>query len=58
MGEKAWAGEVGERFKKLIPAGRFGHPDEVAACAVFLASDAADLINGENLVIDGGYTIT
>ncbi|TFG61204.1 MAG: D-threitol dehydrogenase [Spirochaetales bacterium] len=58
MGEKAWAGEVGERSKKLIPAGRFGHPDEVAACAVFLASDAANLINGENLVIDGGYTIT
>lgn len=58
MGEKAWAGEVGEKFKKLIPAGRFGYPEEVAACAVFLASDAADLINGENLVIDGGYTIT
>jgi len=58
MGEKAWEGEVGERFKKLIPAGRFGYPDEVAACAVFLASDAANLINGENLVIDGGYTIT
>ena len=58
MGEKAWEGEVGERFKKLIPAGRFGYPEEVAGCAVFLASDAADLINGENLVIDGGYTIT
>jgi len=58
MGEKHWSGEVGERFKKLIPAGRFGYPDEVAACAVFLASNAADLINGENLVIDGGYTIT
>jgi len=58
MAEKAWAGEVGERFRKLIPAGRFGYPDEVAGCAVFLASDAANLINGENLVIDGGYTIT
>ncbi len=58
MGEKAWAGEVGENFKKLIPAGRFGYPDEVAACAVFLASEAADLVNGANLVIDGGYSIT
>lgn len=58
MGEKAWTGEVGEKFKKLIPAGRFCYPDEVAACAVFLASDAANLINGENLVIDGGYTVT
>lgn len=57
MGKKAWAGEIGENFKKLIPIKRFGYPEEVAACAVFLASDAADLINGENLVIDGGYTI-
>lgn len=57
LGKKAWAGEVGENMKKLIPAGRFGYPEEVAAAAVFLASDAADLITGENLVIDGGYTI-
>src|SRR6056297_17211 len=29
LGKKAWAGEVGEQFKKKIPAGRFGYPDEV-----------------------------
>ncbi len=57
LGKKAWAGEVGEAMKKKIPAGRFGYPEEVAACAVFLASDAANLITGSNLVIDGGYTI-
>lgn len=57
LGKKAWAGEVGEAMKKLIPAGRFGYPEEVAAVALFLASDAADLITGENIVIDGGYTI-
>lgn len=57
LGKKAWAGEVGENMKKLIPMGRFGHPEEVAACALFLASDAANLITGENMVIDGGYTI-
>ncbi|EAG2101122.1 D-threitol dehydrogenase [Listeria monocytogenes] len=55
--KKAWAGQVGEDMKKLIPAGRFGYPEEVAACALFLVSDAASLITGENLIIDGGYTI-
>jgi NAD(P)-dependent dehydrogenase (short-subunit alcohol dehydrogenase family) len=57
LGKKAWAGEVGEQMKKLIPAGRFAYPEEIAACALFLASEAAAMINGENLVIDGGYTI-
>ena len=57
LGKKAWAGEVGEAMKKKIPAGRFGYPEEVAAVALFLASDAAALITGENIVIDGGYTI-
>ncbi len=57
LGKKAWAGEVGEAMKKKIPAGRFGYPEEVAAAAVYLASDAADLVTGSNLVIDGGYTI-
>lgn len=57
LGKKAWAGEVGEVMKKKIPAGRFGYPEEVAAVALFLASDAAGLITGENIVIDGGYTV-
>ncbi|MEI8200832.1 MAG: D-threitol dehydrogenase [Eubacteriales bacterium] len=57
LGKRAWAGQVGEDMIKKIPAGRFGYPEEVAGAAVFLASDAANLITGENLVIDGGYTI-
>lgn len=57
LGKKAWAGAVGDAMKKKILAGRFGYPEEVAACAVFLASDAAGMITGSNLVIDGGYTI-
>jgi NAD(P)-dependent dehydrogenase (short-subunit alcohol dehydrogenase family) len=57
LGKKAWAGEVGEAMKKKIPVRRFGYPEEIAAVALFLASDAADMITGENVVIDGGYTI-
>jgi glycerol dehydrogenase len=58
LGKRAWAGQVGEDMKKLIPVGRFAYPEEVAAVALFLASQAADMINGENVLIDGGYSIS
>lgn len=57
MGSMNWNNEEGEAFKQLIPSRRFGYPGEVAACAVYLASDAASLFNGANLILDGGYTI-
>jgi len=38
-----------------IPAGRWGTPDDVAGVAVFLASKAADYINGYTLAVDGGW---
>ena len=57
LGRKAWAGEVGEAMKKKIPVGRFAYPNEIAAAVLFLVSNAADMINGENLIIDGGFTI-
>lgn len=39
-----------------IPAGRIGTPEDVAAAIAFLASPAADYINGINLPVDGGKT--
>jgi NAD(P)-dependent dehydrogenase (short-subunit alcohol dehydrogenase family) len=41
-----------------IPVGRKGDPRELAATAVFLASDAAGYITGQTLPVDGGMTIT
>jgi NAD(P)-dependent dehydrogenase (short-subunit alcohol dehydrogenase family) len=57
LGKKAWAGEKGENMKKQIPTGRFALPEEVAAAALFLASNGSDMINGADLIIDGGFTI-
>jgi len=56
LGRKAWAGPKGEAMKKLIPSGRFAQPEEIAAAALFMASNGADMINGADLLIDGGYT--
>lgn len=57
LGRQAWEGPQGEAVKQLIPTGRFAEPEEIAAAAVFLASDAAAMINGADLLVDGGYTI-
>ena len=38
------------------PAGRVGNPQDIAAMALFLASDKAGFITGENICIDGGQT--
>jgi NAD(P)-dependent dehydrogenase (short-subunit alcohol dehydrogenase family) len=58
MGKMTWVGERGDRFRAKIPVGRFGEPEEVAHAVLYLVSAAAGMVNGENIVIDGGYTIT
>ena len=52
-----WSGEKGEKARGEIPVGRFARPAEIAAAALYLCSDLAAIVNGENLVVDGGYTI-
>lgn len=44
-------------FIKQIPAGRFGHPSEIANAVVFLASDEAAFTVGSELLIDGGMSL-
>ena len=46
-----------QRTLDHIPLGRIGHTDDVVGAVVFLASPAASLITGTNLLIDGGWSI-
>ncbi len=46
-----------ERFETGTPVGRIGEPEDIADVVVFLCSDMARFITGQNLVVDGGLTL-
>jgi 2-keto-3-deoxy-L-fuconate dehydrogenase len=46
-----------QAFVDRQPMGRLGTPEEIAALAVYLASDAAQFVTGQSIVIDGGLTL-
>jgi NAD(P)-dependent dehydrogenase (short-subunit alcohol dehydrogenase family) len=46
-----------ERFVKGTPVGRVGEPEDVADVVVFLCSDLARFVTGQNIVVDGGLTL-
>ena len=45
----------GRRIIERTPAARFGTPEEIAGTAVYLASPAASFVNGQTIVVDGGF---
>ena len=57
MGEQVWGDPAkGKPMLDRTPLGRFGKPQEVADCVLYLASSASDLVCGETILIDGGFT--
>ncbi len=46
-----------DKIKKLIPLGRWQVPEDIAAMAVFLASDRARNVTGQTINVDGGYVM-
>jgi NAD(P)-dependent dehydrogenase (short-subunit alcohol dehydrogenase family) len=48
---------ISMQFKKMVPLGRWGEPDEMAGAAVLLASEAGSYITGQIILIDGGASI-
>jgi NAD(P)-dependent dehydrogenase (short-subunit alcohol dehydrogenase family) len=42
--------------RKMIPMGRIGQPDDVAAAVLYLCSPAASMVTGTSLLVDGGWT--
>jgi len=55
----AFADKSGAMYRRWIdgtPMGRLGEPEEVASVALFLASDAASLMTGSIVLVDGGYS--
>jgi NAD(P)-dependent dehydrogenase (short-subunit alcohol dehydrogenase family) len=47
----------GADYLKRVPRGRYAEPSDIAAAVAFLASQDADYVTGEELVVDGGVTV-
>ena len=50
--------EQKQGYHNLIPAGRWGIPDDVGGAVVFLASNEASFITGQNIYVNGGMTVS
>jgi NAD(P)-dependent dehydrogenase (short-subunit alcohol dehydrogenase family) len=59
MSEAFYADEaLHARRRSMVASGRIGRPDDIASVVGWLASDASAYINGQELLVDGGFSIT
>jgi len=60
MGQKVWLDHPDKAAPMLerIPLRRFAFPREVSSVALWLASDAAAMVTGVELPVDGGYLVS
>lgn len=56
--ESDFAKKILSKMDKIIPLGRMGTPEDIAAAVVFLASDEAGFITGQTLSVSGGLTMS
>ncbi|MGY8605415.1 SDR family NAD(P)-dependent oxidoreductase [Gluconobacter cerinus] len=56
MQDQVLTPEAKRMFESLIPRGTMGRPEEIAAAALFLASENSSFVNGMELCVDGGFS--
>lgn len=55
--QKVWDEETKKSIAAWVPLGRIGQPEDIANCALFLASDEASYITGTEIIVDGGIMV-
>ena len=57
LNASAYTPEVRRTYEERIPLGRIGVPEDIANVVLFLASNGARYITGQELIVDGGLTV-